>query len=432
MSSKADTKTPSNLGVSNEDKNLAKSKLAEAFSLAGLAREGNLVCPNCGTHKRNKVVFKISQKTTIPYWKCYKCGERGDAIGILQKTYGLNFVQAVNELVGKTKTLKSKTKIPAALAGVSSSSVSVVDVEVYNKIQSYGSVDRAAEYYGTWHIDPSVVRKSGAVYLENCSAVHDSLLKEFGRERLLACGVVVVDKKGNDFFLFNDDYPVLEPHTAPNGNILGMQFRPSFNRMIKVKEHKKWKERWTGITNASGDILEPSKAYSVAYGKDPLAAGEKVPYITPFLSLKGAGPDSLVGCGLHLVAKLEESTTIYIVEGFKDMLAAYTMGGHAYAIPGVGVMPPAKVCSILSKHSVVIALDADKAGEEGSVRLHEWLSSHGVTSTIKRNPRNGMDITDILVERHAHSNCLCETCTDWRESRTKPSANCPCLTCKNK
>ena len=432
MSSKTDSITPSSTGVRDKDRNLAKAKLAEAFSLAGLAREGNLVCPNCGTYKRNKVVFKVSQKTTIPYWKCYKCGERGDAIGVLQKVYGLNFIQAVNELTGKTNTLKSKTKLPVSVSAINSNSVSIVDVEVYNKIQSYGSAEKAEVYYGTWHIAPEIVRKSGAVYLENCASIHENLLKEFGRERLLACGVIVVDKKGKDFFLFNDDYPVLEPHTAPNGNILGMQFRPSFNRMTKVKEHKKWKERWSGLTDENGNTLEPGEAYSIAYGKNPNAAGEKIPYITPFLSLKGAGPDSLVGCGIHLISKLDKPTTIYIVEGFKDMLAAYSMGGYAYAIPGVGVMPPEKVCAILRKHSIIIALDADKAGDEGSIRLHEWLSSNKVNSTIKRNPRSGMDITDILVERHAHNGCLCATCVDWRETRTKPNINCTCLTCKNK
>jgi hypothetical protein len=243
---------------------------------------------------------------------------------------------------------------------------------------------------------------------------------------------MVVDKTGKDFFLFNDDYPVLEPHTAPNGNILGMQFRPSFQRMLRVKEHKNWKAKWSGFKDSEGNTLEPGVAYSLAYAADPDKAGEKIPYLTPFLSLKGAGPDSLVGCGLHLISKLEKPETIYIVEGFKDMLSAYTMGAYAYAIPGVGVMPPEKVCKILSKHNIVIALDADKAGDEGSIKLQEWLKSNNVESVIKRNPREGMDITDILVERHAHDNCQCLTCKEWRATKTISSSNCQCLTCKSK
>lgn len=422
----------SNKGDLDKSKNEAKHKLPESFSLAGLVYEGNPVCPECGTGKKGKVVFRVSQKTNIPYWKCYKCGSRGDAIGILQQKRGLTFIQAVNELTGKTKTLQPLAPSLQINTQLVNTGSSVIDVEVYNKIRSFGSVEKAVQYYGTWHIDPEVTRRSGTVYLENCEEIHSQLLNEYGRERLLDCGVMVVDKTGKDFFLFNDDYPVLEPHTAPNGNILGMQFRPSFQRMVKVKEHKNWKAKWSGYTDSDGNLIEPGTAYSLAYGKNPEQAGDKVPYVTPFLSLKGAGPDSLVGCGLHLISKLEKPETIYIVEGFKDMLAAYTMGAYAYAIPGVGVMPPEKVCKILKNHNVVIALDADKAGDEGSIKLQEWLKSNQVEAVIKRNPREGMDITDILVERNAHSRCSCETCREWRENKTTPSTECPCLTCKNK
>lgn len=416
-------------GGSEDAKLAAKHKLAEAFTIANLVHEGNLVCPECNTFKKGKVSFKTSQTTNVPYWKCYKCGERGDAISILQKKYNITFYEAVNELLGKTNNIDKSQNVHVNIPIMTQTTNSIIDVEVYNAVQKLGNVSKAADYYGLWHIDREVVQNSGTVYLENCTEIHSELLRKYGRERLLKCGLMIVDKKGKDFFLFNDDYPVLEPHTAPNGNILGMQFRPSFQRMLRVKEHKNWKMKWSNITDSKGEILDPAKAYSIAYGINPEKAGAKIPYVTPFLSLKGAGPDSLVGCGLHNIAPLKTSETIYIVEGFKDMLAALSMGAYAYAIPGAGVVPPEKVCKILQNHKVVITLDSDKAGDEGSIKVHEWLASKNVKSVIKRNPRGNMDITDILVERNAHAGCECITCVEWRATKTQASPDCKCLTC---
>lgn len=50
---------------------------------------------------------------------------------------------------------------------------------------------------------------------------------------------------------------------------------------------------------------------------------------------------------------------MYIVEGFKDRLAGETTGSHAYGIPGVDFRPGEKICQLLARHHVVVALDGD-------------------------------------------------------------------------
>jgi acyl-CoA synthetase (AMP-forming)/AMP-acid ligase II len=90
------------------------------------------------------------------------------------------------------------------------------------------------------------------------------LLERFGRQRLIACGVLTVDKNGKDFFLFNDDYPVIEVHASPAGHVVGMQFRPSPKRMLKVKAHKEWKRRWSGVVDTDGNEVPPGTVGEIA------------------------------------------------------------------------------------------------------------------------------------------------------------------------
>lgn len=421
--------------ITEEDILEAKRYLAEAFQIAGLFADGYPVCPACGTAKRGKVRLKNANDTGLPYWKCFKCSTRGDAIGVLKDVKGYSFVDAVNTLIGRDET-GVRRKVARPEIQIQSAFVATVDVEVYNAIRDAGSLSEAQRYYARWHIAAEAVAEAGSRYITNATELQQQLLGRFGRDRLLACGVLTVDKNGKDFFLFNDDYPVIEVHASPAGHVVGMQFRPSVARMAKVQAHKAWKRRWSNMVDEDGNILDPGDAWLRAYSADPEAAGPKLPYVTPFLSLRGAGTDSLVGCGIPRIASLPVDAVtpvkVYVVEGFKDLLAARTMGVEAYAIPGTGVMPPEKVCKILARHKMVVTLDGDDAGAKGRANVMAWFSAHNVPSEEISELRPGMDIADILVERHAHAGCGCENCTQWRDTHPWDPTTCPCSSCRKR
>jgi hypothetical protein len=426
----------STVRITDEDKLAAKHQLAQAFSIAGLIVDGNVVCPKCGTSKKGKVQLKTSADTGIPYWKCHKCSERGDAIGILTDVKGYEFTDAINVLIGRDGSGRALRTVVRPEVEIAPSFTAVIDVEVYNMVRDSGSLEMAQRYYQRWHISPESVAEAGSRYITDAGALHKMLLERFGRQRLIACGVLTVDKNGKDFFLFNDDYPVIEVHASPAGHVVGMQFRPSPKRMLKVKAHKEWKRRWSGVVDTDGNELEPGDAWLAAYTADPDTTGPKAPYVTPFLSLKGAGTDSLVGCGLPRITQLPlpdrsaAPTKVYVVEGFKDLLAARTLGVEAYAIPGTGVMPPEKVCKILSRHQMVVTLDGDEAGARGRANLMAWFATQDVPAVEKTDMRPGMDIADILVERNAHNGCTCETCAEWRTTKPFDPVSCLCATCR--
>lgn len=415
----------------------ADRRVDRAFALLGLVGPSGPVCPICGTSKRGKVQMKTSQSGR-PYWKCHRCVDPGEgdaprpwggsAIDLLKQHGGFSFTKAVRHLLSEDDPegdMSEKVRMVAAAPSFRA----VVDVEVYDLIRDSGSVEEAARYYGTWHISPEAVQRAGATYITDAEALKTDLVERYGHDRLAQAGVTTVDSKGRTIFLFSDDYPVVEPHTAPSGHVVGMQFRPSPERMLAVKAHKDWKRRWSGIAGEDGSEMDPSDAWRAAYTKDR-SVGARAPYVTPFLSLRGGGPDHLVGGGLHIVHSAPEGSDVYVVEGIKDMMAALTMGVVAYAIPGVSAVPPDNALEVLRRHRILVSLDGDAAGESGREALTAMLADKGVDARAVDGLRPGMDITDVLVERNAHAGCVCSTCSSWRQERGWDPATCACRTCR--
>jgi hypothetical protein len=415
--------------VTDEDIDLADQNVTLAFQILGLVKDGSLVCPKCGTAKPKKVEQKISAAGR-PYWTCHRCGAFGSATKLL-RDHGRRLPQAVAELLGRIPGGPPVASLPAVT--VAKPFNAVVDVEVYNFLRRLGDIAAAQKYYSRWHIDPVAVAEAGSTVIVDPADAQKKLVERFGVERLRECGLLTTDRNGADYWLVNEDYNVLEVHAWTNANIVGLQFRPSDRHLRKVQAHKDWKRRWSGHTGPDGTELEPSDAYAAAKarGED---AGPEHRYIPPFMSVKGAGPDSLIGCGLRRISTLPPGQRIFVVEGFKDLLAARTLGVEAYAIPGVGVMPPLKVCQFFSSRgdTLVVTLDGDEAGAQGRDALMHHLNANGVTCERKDDLREGMDIADILVELHAHRGCTCATCRNWLDTHPYDPHVCPCRSCRER
>lgn len=362
--------------VTDDDIEQARHQVDRAFALVGLVENGSPQCPECGTAKRGKVALRNDKG----YWKCHRCDAWGSPIKLLE-SHGYPFVDAVAALLGRnvehTVVPKEKIVMPKATTGFRST----VDSEVYAAIVAGGTFTGAARYYARWHISPKAVRATGAVRIDDVRKLQGKLLETFGRGRLIRAGVIKPAEEtdnGRDVWLISDKYPVVEPHKNPSGDIVGMQFRPDESQLAKIQAHKR---------------------------------GEGS-YVPKFLSLRGAGPDGLVGCGLDLLEQ-GEPRVVYLVEGFKDLLAVMTMGGSAYAIPGAAANIPETAISTLKRHRLIVALDADEAGQAGAARVKEALEKAGIPGVaVKTDLPAGMDACDVLVARNARAGCKCETCKE--------------------
>lgn len=404
--------------IPDADIEQAQLQIERAFSLLGLVGAGgNPVCPDCGEDRKGKVKLLASKGR----FKCYSGDHFGYAVNLMQDHGGYSFRDAVSALLGRPVSARAAVKLPEKLVAVRSAPdfTAEPDPELYAWIARHGDRDAAASYFAAWHIAPAAVREVGAFYLplkrQELRALHIKAVDEFGRDRLIAAGVAqpmdpdkvrparnADDAKVHDLYFAGmpPGYPVGEPHVTAEGTITYCQFRPDGKAKAAVDAHKAGKK---------------AKKRAEAAGETYTATVP--PYKPPFLSLRGASHAAMLGGGVWRLARLEPGCTIVVVEGLKDLMAARTMGAEAYAIPGAQTLPPPQVCELLARHKVLVALDGDEAGDEARQQVIDHLQANGVKSVGPKQMPAGMDVTDILVDRHARAGCTCPTCAAWRADR---------------
>jgi hypothetical protein len=406
----------------------ARIKIDRAFALAGLAPGGSrtkLVCPGCGAVGKTKL-------NADGYAHCYK--EQGmpgykqrDAIEVL-RLCGWTFADAVDDLLdrprrsdkpGRTNTAPASPARPKVIVMPTVEEfTATVDTEVYNALMALASHEAAVTFYGRWHISAEAVASLGARVLLDPDAAARTLSKQFGLERLVACGLAMPVEEDKDSknatdahvrLLVNRSYPVIEPHMHPNGrDVLSMQFRASVKTEERIRAHKQFKA---------------AEAAALAAGEQ--FTGEKAAYVHKFLSLRGSPDHARVGGGLPAIRAAAtapdrdytQPLRVVVVEGLKDVAAAATWGRLAYALPGAGVLPPARVLAEFARLGVTlaVALDGDSAGEAGKAAVLAHLEAAGISAVDQPMPA-GMDVTDTLVARFAARGCTCPTCLLWRQS----------------
>lgn len=369
-------------GYTDEEKQQARGRIAEAFGVAGLVGgDGNPTCPACGTSARKKVALKPT------YWSCRRCKAWGNAVDVLVEHRGYRVADAFAVLLGDRPPQDRAASTPTTLT-VSTQTASVVDKEVYRRLVGAGSPERAAEFYGQFGVAAKAVSALGFVWLydsrESARILLEKAVEAFGEQRLAACGVLGSRDDGSLYSpVIDHRYPVLEVHRDADGDPVGLQARAAGAQAAKVAAHKAWKQ---------------AKSAAEASGSEP---PPKQPYVPGMLSLYGGGPDHLVGIGLHLIAGTPPGRVVFIVEGGKDCAAALTLldgtGALAYGLPGAGNVPPDPAMEALARHTVVVAFDGDDAGRDGAARVGSYLTDAGIM--VWNHMPDGRDVADLAAAR---------------------------------
>jgi hypothetical protein len=397
-------------------------------------------------------------------FKCFSAdgcvGKRGGAVDLLVEHAGLTFPEAVSALLGHSVPAKLAKRAPATLVNAPDDGFAATcDTEVYDALVAYGDVDAAAAYYGAWHITPEAVAEVGVTLLPKPERAQKRLLDQFGRDRLVAAGLIVPRDGKPDFWVVNRRYSVVEPHRGRDGSVVGLQTRPSPEHLVRYNAHATYHKARQAALAAGETFREPRP-------------NER--YVPKFFSLRGGVVGvHLIGCGLPRLAGLEDGTTVYLVEGMKDLLAMRSMGFEGYALPGTGIAPPPTVVAELARFRLAVAYDADDGGDAGSRKVGtalarggvitdelaaEWATAYphdnpmwsvryglehlglqgdalqqaGKVATERqrqgwgckrKRPPQGMDVADVLVSRHAAHGCTCPTCTAWRETHPDDQPN---------
>lgn len=359
-------------------------------------------CPACARPEPKKT--KIFDDGGL---KCHKCGfGAADAFGALYKVGGYSFGEAKAILMGRDPKTGGRTVDLEKLRTVPEldpEPETVVDSEVLAATKAHGNLRAGQLFWGRFHISPDIVRWFGSVRITKpYRELVKALVSDFGEDRLVAAGIAKQTERGL-WTIFGPprgghnlppEYPVLQFYLNPEtGQPVGLEVRGSERVESRVRAHEEWKKR--------------EQAWE-ASGRQGPGPGKKVDWVRKTTNLIGNAPGSRPGFGLWHVAQLSGERVVWLVEGHKDCLAAWSMGQPAIGLAGVSAEISDDLISSLRGHRAKIAFDADEAGEAGAVHLRETLLRHEITVIEKPLVLPpGKDITDLLVARHQES-CDCK------------------------
>lgn len=333
---------------------------------------GGLQCHECGEGAaRKKVQMRRSSVTGRPYVKCHRCGWHSDAINLLTDVAGVSFPDAVNLLLGRhpdAENLRASGDRPV-IPERFRARLGEPNMQVYKALCDIDTpgIQSAARTWQREHgIPESIGRLYGVTQVIDPRHLKIHLERRFGMQRLIEAGLT---SESGGRFLFEGGYELVEAHTAPSGHVFCVQFRAVGNTARAAREHKRTK-----------------------------GTPEATPYVPSVLAIRGSSPEHLIGCGLRRIAQRPPGTTVHVVEGFKDMLAAAALGLVPYGLPGAATLPPEAVVKLFQrrKNQVVLALDNDPAGLAGADQLERFFADHGIPTT-RQFPDEGMDWADMLT-----------------------------------
>jgi DNA primase len=323
-----------------------------------LKREGHTYKTRCPFHDDDTPSLSITPEKGL--WRCFGCGEGGDAITFLQRSRGLSFGEAADvwrEMSGEEPKHTRKPREGKMMGG---------DTEK-NGTAKNGKAARASETEAAAKGEPNEgTPESGPVaghLLERMAELYSKSLA-----------------KSEEALAYLRERGITDMETIRS-------FRLGYvdGSCAKLAGTKAQKEalRELGILNEKGT--------ETLYGCIVVPLTDKDGQVTSFLGRRVKPSDNphraLAGPKrgfFHVqAAKGAANGELVIVEGFLDALACYQAGVRNVMAIGGAANIDAALIDLLHKENVqevLLALDPDDAGDQGSSQWAEELERRGIGS----------------------------------------------------
>ena len=343
------------MGIVDED--IAKVRASTDFvALAGehlaLRRVGTRWIGLCPFHAENSPSFSINSELGLYY--CFGCGAKGDVITFVREVEHLDFVEAVEKLAGRAGiTLRYDEQ--GGRSGDQQRRAHIYEtlekaVEWYHQRLLSGSDSSRARHYLRQErgYDGDLVRRFRIGWAPEG---WDTLVRSLGvpRKDLVDAGLVTVDASGRytDFFRGRILFPIFEPGGKPIG---------AGGRMLPGGRPPKYK-------NTSGTAV---------YDK------------------------SRVLYGLNWAKKdVVDKGRVVVCEGYTDVIGLHGAGvGEAVATCGTALADGHIRLLTNFARKIVLAYDADIAGQAAAERFYEWEDRFQVDIRVAAIPA-GADPADL-------------------------------------
>jgi DNA primase len=323
---------------------------------AALKRQGTRWVGLCPFHQEKSPSFSVNAEAGLYY--CFGCQKSGDAISFVREVEHLDFVEAVRRLADRAGvTITEDAAVTAERQRrnpLYDAMTEAVDF-YHHRLLSAPDAGPARDYLRSRGYDGDVVRSFKLGWApEGWDALASHL--KVSEKVLTESGLGFVNRRGRrqDAFRGRVIFPIFDP--SGKAIALGGRILPSRGSTGAVPDGPKYKNSQDGPIYAKRRTL-----YGLNWAKaDVVASGE-----------------------------------VIVCEGYTDVIAFFQVG-LPRAVATCGTALGEDHFRVLGNFAtrVVLAYDADAAGQAGATRVYEWERHHSVDVAVAALPA-GSDPGDL-------------------------------------
>jgi DNA primase len=328
-----------------------------------LRRVGSRWVGLCPFHDERTPSFSVDAERKL--YHCFGCGEGGDAIGFVQATEALDFPEAVETLAERTGvTVEREEDDPRA------------EERRRRKSRLHALLERAARYYATYLWEAGEARAAREYLIER--GLSEETLREFqiGYAPSAWDRMIVRAQQGG----FRPD-ELVAAGLAQRGRDSGIYDRFRGRIMFPLADYR-------------GQVL--------GFGARAMGEGRGPKYLNTSENEIYHKGRQLFGIGLAR-PHAAKGGRIVVVEGYTDVLALYQAGiRESVAIMGTALTQEQLTLLARTAPLVVLALDADRSGQEAMLRAARAAQDRGVELRAVEMPE-GTDPAELLAAEGAEA-----------------------------
>jgi DNA primase len=327
-------------------------------SKTDLRRVGSRLTGLCPFHDERTPSFSVNAQDKLFY--CFGCHAKGDAIGFVEQTEGLDFREAVEHLAERYGVeLELENEDPQA------------EARRRRRERLLALLDRAARFYETYLWESEEARRARD-YLAG-RGLSEEILREFrvGYSPSAWDRMLVGARQGG----FSEE-ELMAAGLAQRGRG-GTSIFDRFRARIMFP-----------LADARGRVL--------GFGARQMGEGRGPKYLN-------TSENELYHKGRQLfgidIARREAAKTgrIVLVEGYTDVLALHQAGvREAAAIMGTALTQEQLAEAGRAASRLVLALDADRSGQEAMLRASRLAEERGLELRVVEMPE-GMDPAELVT-----------------------------------
>ena len=336
----------------------AADMVAEVGRYTDLKRNGAQMMGLCPFHDERSPSFSVDP--TDKLYHCFGCGVAGDVFGFVMEKEGLGFSEAVEALADRYGVeLQREQEDPRA------------EARRQRRQRLQQLLERSASYYASYLWESREARKARDYLAER--GLTESALRDFGVgfapsawdkilvagqragfrvEELRAVGLVQQSRQGGEYDRFRSR--IMFPIRDARGRTLGFG-----GRAMRDDQGAKY------VNTAETDFFHKSQ---ILYGLDRARAA------------------------------MARANRAVVVEGYTDVIALHQAGVEGtVAVMGTAITPDQVKALSGVVSEVVLALDADEAGQAAMVRVQGVAGERRMRLRVAAMPK-GIDPAEMMLE----------------------------------